>query len=197
MQRFRKLFRFTQKANAPKPTRPEDPHKAPGVQATIGLLPDSTLRTGATSLNVPQFVDITSDQGTLTVQITAPETHDSAALALPDYSTESAGEQDTRQPSALKANAKLAWHGFKLIAKNVEAFLDSTPFKIPIAVLNILIDTADDVIDSKESLAELLLPIGQRLEIVSNALKLKQPPKDIHPTLERFARCVLLPSSVG
>ncbi|KAJ7720468.1 hypothetical protein DFH07DRAFT_784405 [Mycena maculata] len=89
--------------------------------------------------------------------------------------------------STIKKNAKLAWHGFKLVAKDVEEFLDGTPFKIPVAVFNKIIESADAVIDNKESMAELLLPIGQRLGIISKELMSKRLPKDINPLLNRFA----------
>ncbi|KAF7341299.1 WD40 repeat-like protein [Mycena venus] len=88
--------------------------------------------------------------------------------------------------SALKKNAKLAWHGLKLVSQNLGAFVDGTPFKIPIAVLNKLVDIADAVIDNKESMAELMLPIGQRLKVVSEALS-HSLPTDISPAFDRFA----------
>ncbi|KAJ7077606.1 WD40-repeat-containing domain protein [Mycena epipterygia] len=83
--------------------------------------------------------------------------------------------------------ARLAWHGFKTVAKDAEAFVDGTPFKIPIAILNKLIETADAVIDNKESVAELLLPIGERLKIVVTELTQKEPLEEIEPTCQRFA----------
>jgi hypothetical protein len=111
------------------------------------------------------------------------------------------------QSSTLKENAKIAWHGFKLAAKTAEAFVDGTPFKIPIAVVNKVFDLADvsdmcytglltdngsqGIIDNKESIAELLLPLGQRLNVVSEALSQKHLARDIQPTLQRFSRCVL------
>ncbi|KAJ7077600.1 WD40-repeat-containing domain protein [Mycena epipterygia] len=83
--------------------------------------------------------------------------------------------------------ARLAWHGFKTIAKDAEAVVDGTPFKIPIAILNKLIETADAVIDNKESVAEVLLPIGERLKIVVTELTQKPLLEDIDPTCQRFA----------
>jgi hypothetical protein len=47
------------------------------------------------------------------------------------------------------------------------------------------------IIDNKESMAELLLPLGQRLNVVSEALTQKHLARDIQPTLQRFSRCVL------
>lgn len=114
--------------------------------------------------------------------------------------------------TTIKEGARLAWHGFKLVAKRTEEFVDGTPFKIPLSVLNNLIDIADvsqifrplstcslvlqAVIDNKESMAELLLPIGQRLEIVSKELAQKRLPEDMGRCCNRFVRCVLLPGRV-
>ncbi|KAJ7111940.1 quinon protein alcohol dehydrogenase-like superfamily [Mycena epipterygia] len=90
-------------------------------------------------------------------------------------------------PSIMKETAELAWHGIKLAAKNAEPFLDGTPLKIPIAVFNKLIETADAIIDNKESMAQLLLPIRQRLAIVKEELTQKHLPEDIEPSCTRFA----------
>lgn len=42
--------------------------------------------------------------------------------------------------SKIKESFALAWNGFQLLSKKVESFLDGTPFKTPVAVLNVLID---------------------------------------------------------
>ncbi|KAJ6535020.1 WD40-repeat-containing domain protein [Mycena capillaripes] len=88
--------------------------------------------------------------------------------------------------STIKDNAKTAWHGFKVVAKNAVALVDGTPFKIPIAVLNKLIDATEAVIDNQELIAELLLPIGKRLTIVSEKLTQKTLPEDVKPSCDRF-----------
>ncbi|KAJ7105155.1 WD40-repeat-containing domain protein [Mycena epipterygia] len=95
--------------------------------------------------------------------------------------------QSSSRNASASTPAKLAWHGFKTIAKDAEAFVDGTPFKIPIAILNKLIETADAVIDNKESVAEVLLPIGERLKIVVKELTQKRPLEEIEPTCQRFA----------
>ncbi|KAJ7257657.1 WD40 repeat-like protein [Mycena rebaudengoi] len=130
------------------------------------------------------------------------EPHDSTyAAVLPDFNTTAEAGQcphipstfkphciaGPAQSSTLKAHAKIAWHGFKLAAKTAETFVDGTPFKIPIAVVNKVFDLADSIIDNKESMAELLLPLGQRLNVVSEALSQKHLARDIQPTLQRFA----------
>ena len=43
----------------------------------------------------------------------------------------------------LSGVALVAWHGFKQLSKNTEKFLEGTPFKIPIGVINTILSTAD------------------------------------------------------
>ncbi|KAJ7091064.1 WD40-repeat-containing domain protein [Mycena epipterygia] len=117
---------------------------------------------------------------------------DDSALPVPisvQNDPSSAQEQGSPQSSALKENAKLAWHGLKVVAKTAEGFLDGTPFKIPISALNKVIETADAIIDNKESMAALLSPIRERLEIVAKEMSSEDRKgiRDINPTLERFA----------
>ena len=47
------------------------------------------------------------------------------------------------KPSKVKHNIKFAWHGIEQVLQKSEKFLDGTPFKTPIAVLNALIDIAN------------------------------------------------------
>ena len=47
------------------------------------------------------------------------------------------------KPSKVKRNIKFAWHGIEQVLQKTEKFLDGTPFKTPIAVLNTLIDIAN------------------------------------------------------
>ncbi|KAJ7441009.1 hypothetical protein B0H11DRAFT_2292493 [Mycena galericulata] len=146
---------------------------------------------GATSLRVPEIfpAGVTSVPGA-TVQITTPVSDESAAVVLTsEESPPSTEEQVSPQPSALKKNVKLAWDGFKVVAKTAEGFLDGTPFKTPIAAFNKVIDTADAIIDNKESVAKQLSSIRERMEIVSRKLQAEDRAnlKDIKPTLDRFA----------
>ncbi|KAJ7842438.1 hypothetical protein B0H14DRAFT_3456804 [Mycena olivaceomarginata] len=163
MQRLKKLFHLDSLSESqtisPSPEDTAGPHNSGGAHRNRDSRPQTSLPANPAA------------------QTPMPATHGLTPV--------SGGEQQGKS-SQLEANAKLAWHGFRLVAKNVEGFLDSTPFKIPVAVLNIIIDTADAVIDNKELTAELLLPIGQRLEILGNALKSKQVPKGIDRTFERF-----------
>ncbi|KAF8135222.1 WD40-repeat-containing domain protein [Mycena galopus ATCC 62051] len=105
---------------------------------------------------------------------------------IPDHSPPQVEEQVTSNSKVKKA-AKLAWIGFKDVASNIEEFLDGTPFKVPIVVLNKIIEIAEAVVDNKDSMAESMIPIGKRLEIISRELHSKRPPGNIKPTLEHFA----------
>ncbi|KAJ6583515.1 hypothetical protein DFH09DRAFT_273013 [Mycena vulgaris] len=134
--------------------------------------------------------------GSLPPAVSVQDHADPITTALPGNSMPNVvnSDEDSTGPQAqaqdpsttVKKNAKTAWNDFKLVAKNVEPFLDGTPFKIPIAVLNKIIGTAEAVIDKKESMAELLLPIGQRLKIMGEELTRNQRPRNIDPTLKRF-----------
>ena len=48
-----------------------------------------------------------------------------------------------KKPSKVKCNIKLAWHGIEQVLQKTEKFLDGTPFKTPIAILNTLIEMAN------------------------------------------------------
>ncbi|KAJ7306244.1 WD40-repeat-containing domain protein [Mycena albidolilacea] len=154
-------------------------------QAMSGPILTSSVGVGASSLLVPGRVlaNMASSQNTMD---TPMEPHNpTCAAILPDFNA--TAQTGPAQSSTLKENAKVAWHGFKLAAKTAEAFVDGTPFKIPIAVVNKVFDLADGIIDNKESMAELLLPLGQRLNVVSTALTQKHLVRDIQPTLKRFS----------
>ncbi|KAJ7501560.1 WD40 repeat-like protein [Mycena galericulata] len=148
-------------------------------------------RAGATSLRVPEILPAgVTFVPVATVQITTPVSDESAAVVLTsEEHPPSTEEQVSPQPSALKKNVKLAWDGFKVVAKTAEGFLDGTPFKTPIAAFNKVIDTADAIIDNKESVAKQLSSIRERMEIVSRKLQAEDRAnlKDIKPTLDRFA----------
>ena len=51
-------------------------------------------------------------------------------------------KETVEKPSKVKRNIKLAWHGIEQLLQRTEKFLDGTPFKTPVAVLNTLIDIA-------------------------------------------------------
>ncbi|KAJ7301250.1 hypothetical protein DFH08DRAFT_827729 [Mycena albidolilacea] len=159
----------------------------------LGSRPPASLNDNGDQTITPQTADSPSPAGTPLNELPSTDSGErtmtprAADSPSPALTRENVRAQGPDQSSALKEKAKLAWHGFKLVVTNVGEFLDGTPFKIPIAVLNTIIGTADAVIDNKASMAELLLQIRERLEIVSRC---KPLPNDVNPTFQRFARAL-------
>jgi hypothetical protein len=48
--------------------------------------------------------------------------------------------QDTPKTSQTKDRLQLVWHGVELLLPKLEKLLDGTPFKAPIAAINVLLD---------------------------------------------------------
>ncbi|KAJ7166647.1 hypothetical protein C8R46DRAFT_1350962 [Mycena filopes] len=167
----------------------------PASGKDVDLEPHETPLIAPSTDHPPSAIDETWDRTSRAVQL--------ASQGVGPEATRVSSPSETileKSKPALTKPAKLAWHGFKLVAKHISDFLDGTPFKLPVAVLNLIIDTADAVIDNKESMANLLLPIGERLQIFSMSLlsessdktrdplnkKVRSPPNNIDPSLDRF-----------
>ncbi|KAJ7091066.1 hypothetical protein C8R44DRAFT_891755 [Mycena epipterygia] len=146
---------------------------------------------GATSLRVAQVLpaDVRSFHVANEQSMTPVLNNSAPPVPTSEENKPSAQEEGSPQSSALKETANLAWHGLKVLAKTAEGLLDGTPFKIPIAALNRVIETADAIIANKEAMAVLLSPIREQLQIMSRELISKDPRyiNDIQPTLQRFA----------
>ncbi|KAJ6529712.1 WD40-repeat-containing domain protein [Mycena capillaripes] len=201
-----RLKSWSKKANAPTPILVyEDTDNAGGKQgsrpraslndqrtleqAMSGSIPGSAgRRTSFPSLLVPRSASagIGSNQNTIEATM---EPHDPAQRAAVLSDLNPNAQAAPARSSTLNANAKMAWGGFKIAAKTAKTIVDGTPFKMPIAVINKVIEIAEGIIDNKESMAELLLPLGQRLDVVNKALTEKQLVKDLQlqPTLQRFS----------
>ncbi|KAG6870966.1 hypothetical protein C0992_012027 [Termitomyces sp. T32_za158] len=65
-----------------------------------------------------------------------------------------------------KDGLKTAWHGLKMILGQVEGLLQSTPFKIPVTAVNMLIQLGDAVTNNNELLKELMTRIETQIETV-------------------------------
>ncbi|KIK53166.1 hypothetical protein GYMLUDRAFT_1026911 [Collybiopsis luxurians FD-317 M1] len=87
----------------------------------------------------------------------------------------------------VKKTMAVAWTGFKLVSEKVEGFLDGTPFKIPVAIINTLIDISDAVITNRESMKDLLLSIDTRLQSVMQEFLKLESPDEIKSSFGRFA----------
>ncbi|KAJ7450404.1 hypothetical protein FB451DRAFT_1186805 [Mycena latifolia] len=158
-------------------------HGPPNTDGNPGTRPRASLNS--------LWADDSAAQGTNKSTLNSSAVTGALSLEGPAADAVSAQAQAQGSDSAItmKDSALSAWHGFKVVVKTAEAFLGGTPFKTPIAVLNTLIGTTDAVVENKESVAALLLPLGQRLSAVIEELSQNAAglPNDINPTCEHFA----------
>ncbi|KAJ6530216.1 WD40-repeat-containing domain protein [Mycena capillaripes] len=179
-KRLKSLFRGILKPSHKASLTPTTAIDAQGIASGAGRPPQASINDLLHHEQATQGLMLTSSVGAvgspgLLIQRSVPADVDSS--------------QETRA-SAWKEIGKGAWHGFKLAAKTVETVVDGTPFKIPIAAVNKVFSIADAIIANQESTAALLLPLGERLNLVSDVLSKKKLPKDIDPTLQRLARII-------
>ncbi|KAE9394627.1 hypothetical protein BT96DRAFT_886390 [Gymnopus androsaceus JB14] len=60
--------------------------------------------------------------------------------------------------------ASFAWSGFKLLVKNANEVLEGTPLKLPVQIINNLIEIAEGVADNNDKIKEILQMTDQRLK---------------------------------
>ncbi|KAG6874870.1 hypothetical protein C0992_006138, partial [Termitomyces sp. T32_za158] len=94
--------------------------------------------------------------------------------------------------SKAKDRLKTAWNGFKMILGWVERLVEGTPFKVPVAAINTLIQLGDAISDNHESLKELIIRIERKLEIVEASLHSDDTTDMVSTKMkEDFARIIL------
>ncbi|KAG6826028.1 hypothetical protein H0H92_001386 [Tricholoma furcatifolium] len=79
-------------------------------------------------------------------------------------------KQDHGSTSKAKEVMDTAWHDFTMLLGRVEGLLAGTPFKTPVAAVNVLIQLGKTVNDNKDSLGEQMDRLHTRLKIVESAL---------------------------
>ncbi|KIM38563.1 hypothetical protein M413DRAFT_243564 [Hebeloma cylindrosporum] len=183
--------------------RPSTPLRMDGMSGNVAANPSLAARD-------PMGTDLAGDASSLvlidngnppsdTLQTTATLTGSAAVSkmdpsAIPDSSAPTNdGAGVGRGPilavnAATKERLRTAWHGAEWLLKSVQGFLDGTPFKVPIAVVNVLIDLGNAVVDNKDALEELVIRTAERLHIVNTAL-IKEHEADSKTMLEHFAGC--------
>ncbi|KAJ7626998.1 hypothetical protein FB45DRAFT_920465 [Roridomyces roridus] len=80
------------------------------------------------------------------------------------------GKSSVSTPFTIPTYIETIKTGFVLLAKKVEPFVDGTPFKIPLSVLNSFIDLAATVSDNKSTLAALLRQLADTVDVVNDAM---------------------------
>ncbi|KAF7290318.1 NACHT domain-containing protein [Mycena chlorophos] len=91
-------------------------------------------------------------------------------------------------PSVGKQVASAAWKATKTAAKIAETVFDGTPFNILLPALNKMFEIIDQIIENKESIAQLLSPLIERLDIVKAFKDEQLKVAGIDPSVERFSR---------
>ncbi|KAG6881681.1 hypothetical protein C0992_000439, partial [Termitomyces sp. T32_za158] len=86
-------------------------------------------------------------EGTYITSTTANQTEISQESSKASKIMSAAGASSTEpgnlSESKAKAGLKTAWHGLKMILGQVERLFESTPFKVPVAAINMLIRLRD------------------------------------------------------
>ncbi|KAG6887586.1 hypothetical protein C0992_011643 [Termitomyces sp. T32_za158] len=168
---------------------------SPSPQSTVAE-PSSTVNTNVptvSSQEAPRLPSI-SPQASASAMVTpmegaaSPSIHEGANIASTTddqakisqessklFKVMSAAGNSSTEPgdfsgSKAKDGFKIAWHGLKMILGQVEGLLDSTPFKVPVAAINMLIQLGDAIRDNHGSLKELMTRIKTRVEIIRKAL---------------------------
>ncbi|KAG6894578.1 hypothetical protein C0992_005528 [Termitomyces sp. T32_za158] len=92
--------------------------------------------------------------------------------------------------SKAKDGLKTAWHGLKMILGKVEELVESTPLKMPVTAINMLIQLRDAIGDNNESLRELMTSIETQVETVEAFLSMNDTADLALTKMKKdFARC--------
>ncbi|KAH0579473.1 hypothetical protein H2248_002332 [Termitomyces sp. 'cryptogamus'] len=87
---------------------------------------------------------------------------------------------------------KSAWHGMQMLLKIAEKLLEGTPFKTPIAALNVLIDLGNAISDNKDALHELYTQTQKCLEVVNAGLmEIDNKDTKFRAITEKFAQSLI------
>ncbi|KAF8203551.1 hypothetical protein K438DRAFT_1820375 [Mycena galopus ATCC 62051] len=73
-------------------------------------------------------------------------------------------------PSPVPEYIRTLKAGFILLARKTEPFLDGTPFKIPISVLNAFLDLAGTISDNKSAVEAQLQQLTRTIDVISKAI---------------------------
>ncbi|KAG6886378.1 hypothetical protein C0992_004321, partial [Termitomyces sp. T32_za158] len=105
----------------------------------------------------------------------------------------SSTEPGNLSESKAKDGLKTAWHGLKMILGQVEELLDGTPFKVPVAAINMLIRLGDAISNNHDTLKELMIRIERQIEIVESSLSDDDTTDMVLTKMKKdFARIILL-----
>ncbi|KAF8692731.1 hypothetical protein AX14_002422 [Amanita brunnescens Koide BX004] len=82
---------------------------------------------------------------------------------------------------------RLAWHGVGQLLKKIEPCLAGIPAKVPVNVLNAIIDIVKAVVDTKNAIHQRVIQTMDRLNIVNDALLKAESDSDVGLAIRSFA----------
>ncbi|KAF8705640.1 hypothetical protein AX14_013866 [Amanita brunnescens Koide BX004] len=92
------------------------------------------------------------------------------------------------QGSTTKRSLLLARHGVKQLLKRIEPLLNGTLAKVPVGVLNTIIDIGEAVVDNKSNIEKRVIQTMDRLNIVNDALSTAESgDSHVGSAMSRFA----------
>ncbi|KAG6809530.1 hypothetical protein H0H92_015911, partial [Tricholoma furcatifolium] len=135
----------------------------PGRKHTQSL----TLFTDDQPASLPSTLDASAGPGLESIVASNAGSVQITPASDPDPAFEA---KDDASASKAKEVLDTAWHGFTMLLGKVEGLLAGTPFKTPVAAVNVLIQLGKAVSDNKDSLAKQMDSFKTRLKIVESAL---------------------------
>ncbi|KAG6814818.1 hypothetical protein H0H87_007222, partial [Tephrocybe sp. NHM501043] len=86
----------------------------------------------------------------------------------------------------MKSGLCTAWSGTQMLLSRVAGLLDGTPFKMPVAAVNVLNQLANDVAENNDALKDIMASIEECLNTVATALA-KEGDTVAHAMIQGFA----------
>ncbi|KAG6893759.1 hypothetical protein C0992_008733, partial [Termitomyces sp. T32_za158] len=126
----------------------------------------TAMEEAASSPDIHEGRNITSTTGNQTEIIQESSRMSKVMSAVGTSSTEPGNLPESKAKDGLKT----AWHGLTFILGQVEGLLESTPFKVPVAAINMLIRLGDAISNNHDTLKELMIRIERQVETVEASL---------------------------
>ncbi|KAG6843977.1 hypothetical protein H0H87_011139, partial [Tephrocybe sp. NHM501043] len=79
-------------------------------------------------------------------------------------------DASTARNTKMKSGLHTAWSGTQMLLSRVAGLLDGTPFKTPVAAINVIIKLANDVAENNDALKDIMTNTEKRLDTVATEL---------------------------
>ncbi|KAG6810247.1 hypothetical protein H0H87_011246 [Tephrocybe sp. NHM501043] len=95
-------------------------------------------------------------------------------------------DPSTARNTKMRSGLLTAWSGTQMLLSRVAGLLDGTPFKTPVAAVNVLIKLGNDVAENNDTLKDIIASTEERLNTVATALA-KEGDTVTHAMIQDFA----------